>query len=488
MTTERGQRDYRFLKYRSGRLSTSALAIRPGQLRRAWIWILRQRTGLLTWAALPTVLLTVVVMRYAHTYFFYDEWSMIGRVALERTGLHPAFASFNGHLWVLNYVVYLVQVRMFGIENHFVVYAVFCSSLLALHLSLAAVLRALELPSLVAILGAGLVVYFGPGAQTMVFEIELGPNFATALSFTAALIVLRAAPSRRSVLGASVALVAAMGCDSGLATVGLFFVAVLIVGRWRSRLGLATLVPPALVGIAWLATGARSGPQKAAGLRQQLDFAIKLVLRGVGGLAGSGELVGAMVLGAAAVALVVALRQHALHGAPLLAFAAGTATVVAASVWLARSRAGIVGNDLTDYNRYIQLVGMYALIALLPSLYRCLAPRKGRFERAAPVTASVLLLAALLSNTTSLFDYRNTFEQWNSRTRGLVVQSDTVLGSGCGRGRTPNPDARPLGTLDPQITVGLLETLRQRGWVDLPSARRVEAFIRDAICPPPLSD
>jgi hypothetical protein len=433
------------------------------------------------------VLLAVAVFtRYTHTYFFYDEWSMIDRVTFHSSNVDAAFESFNGHLWVLNYLTYFVQVRWLGIADHLFVYIVFCSSLLFLHLSLAGVLRELGLPAVVAVLAAAVVVYFGPGAQNMVFEVQLGPNLALAFSFVAALVVLRWSPSPLSATGVSAVLLLAFVSDSSIAAIGLVFVAVLVGCRWRERLGLAALLLPVLASIAWLVrTGGDFGPDVPVGLRQQWEFAVRLALRAVGGLAGNGELVGGVVVGAAAVLLLDALRRRVVSGRPLFGLAAGGIAAAVATATVAHSRAGIVGNDFVDYNRYIQLVAIFALVALLPPLYQALRPAHPRGRSAAMAVTSIVIVAVFLSNWSSLRDYRQTFEGWNVRTKMLVAQSIAVLDRGCPPGLAPDPEARPLGALDPTLRVALLDVLRRRHDADLPPPRRVDPLIRDTICSKP---
>ena len=67
-----------------------------------WQWIVVPVSGAL-WAT----------RQLRHSYFFYDEWSIIGRVLHMPAGA-GTMASFNGHLWMLQYWLYRAQVSWFG--------------------------------------------------------------------------------------------------------------------------------------------------------------------------------------------------------------------------------------------------------------------------------------------------------------------------------------------------------------------------------------
>jgi hypothetical protein len=157
---------------------------------------LRLAPEALAWGAVPLAGLVWVLAHLPGTYFFDDEWSLIGRVLDAPDAWSASFDGFNGHLIFVSFWTYWVQLRLFGLDGHTFVYLVFAFSLVAMHVSLAALLRAAGAPGLVAVLGAGLVVYFGVGSQNMVFEFQLAWNLAYTTAFVAAVVALRWTPSR----------------------------------------------------------------------------------------------------------------------------------------------------------------------------------------------------------------------------------------------------------------------------------------------------
>lgn len=437
------------------------------------------------WIVVPVVMAAAVFTRHTHTYFFFDEWSEINRASFHTSHLSEAFQPAVGHLDLVSYVAYVAQIRWFGIGDHTFVFAVFCLSLLALHLTLAAVLRALDLPDAVAVVAAAVVTYFGPGSQNMVFAVQLGPNFAMALCFLAGLLVLRWRLGPLSATAVSAALVLAIAADSANAAIGLVFVAVLIGFRWRHRLGLAALALPMLGHAAWLLrTRASAGPEVPVGLGQQVRFAVRLMLRAVGGLAGGGQLVGAIGLAAAAALLILALRRRSLSGKSVVALAAGGAAAITATATITNTRAGLIGDDFYNFNRHIQTVAVYMLVALLPFIFQALRPARPTAQQAASAIAVLVLIAVFAANLRPLHDYRDLFEHSNQRTKAQVAQSIAVLKHGCPTGLTENLHARPLGDLDPQLDVALLDALRLRGQANLPTPHTIEPEIQNTICAP----
>ncbi len=448
----------------------------------------------LLWVVLPCSLAAWVFTRRTHTYFYYDEWTLIQHVTFHSNNLRAAFEPVNGYLQVLTYVVYWIQVRLFGAGSHTFVFVVFCVSLVTLHIVLAALLRALGLPALVAVFGAGVVVYFGPGSQNMMFELFLATNFALAFSFAAGWVVMRRPVTLRSAAVVSVALTIAVAWSNTSASLGVVFVATLILFRWRHRLGFASLVLPVLVSVVWiLRTGGATEPIVAVGIRQQWNFAVRITLLAAGGLAGNGndilrhhpaaQPVGATVLVLSAALLAWAAWRRRFSGPPQAALVAGGVAAMVTIASTAHSRAGTVdGFTLTHFNRYLTFIAIFLLVALLPPLFQAVRPDRGAAQPAMTVAVAVALVAVFIANLTPMFDYRNLFESENAQTRALVVQTKAVLDLGCQPGRAPNPNAVPLPDQGPNWSVGLVDALRLRGQLSLPQPDRISPSIRDAVC------
>lgn len=64
------------------------------------------------WIAIPGLGGFWAAYGLRHTYFFYDEWSMIDRV-VRLPFWAGTTSSFNGHLWMLQYWLYRAQTSWF---------------------------------------------------------------------------------------------------------------------------------------------------------------------------------------------------------------------------------------------------------------------------------------------------------------------------------------------------------------------------------------
>ena len=196
-----------------------------------------------------------------------------------------------------------------------------------------------------------------------------------------------------------------------------------------------------------------------------------------GGLVVLAGLVALLVITATSVAVV----RSRVSSLPLLALVGGLTALVAMVVLTTWSRAGIVKNDLRDYNRYIQVVAIFLVLAFLPTLVDIArSGNRGRDRRRTTLAVAVVLLVFVL-NLSPASSYRQTFESWATQTRVRVARSVGVLDRGCAAGSTPNPQAEPLGSLDPQISVSLLQTLREKH-VAMPHTRSAGGGLAAAIC------
>jgi hypothetical protein len=418
--------------------------------------------------AVPLLAVALVATRYNQNWYFYDEWSMIHRVLVTRHHiLQGATLSYNGHFYLIAYFVYKAQLAL-GLSQHVLIWAIFCSTLVALNVSVALVLWAGGVPSSVAIIAGVVMAYFGPGAELMTFEINFTMDAAIALPIFAGFFVLHANDRRASVAIIATLLLLAVVFDSATAFAGLAFVAVLLLLRWRDRWALVALLPAAIVGgIFTLAQDASLTTPATPG--QQTLFGVRLLLRAFGGLVGGTQLAGAIALATGASALIWVLCKRALEPTTASLVTAGLASgllMVAITAW---ARAGLVKDDFFDFNRYISLAAVYLLLALLPTAVVA-ARALGRVgTRGLEPVLGCLLAVVFLLNLRPLMHYRTTIETWMAQTHSLVQHVTWVMSRGCPLGHSLNLSAEPLGTLDPQVTVGLLRQLETVGALKPPS-------------------
>ncbi|MEP6299401.1 MAG: hypothetical protein ABJ382_18915, partial [Ilumatobacter sp.] len=196
--------------------------------------------------------------RLRHTYFYFDEWSMIGRV----TQLGPidgATTSFNGHLWLFQDAIFRVQAVVFGLDSNVFVVAVFVLSLVALHLSLAALAVRVGVPVVPALMLAGLLTYLGPAAQNFVFAVQVSPTFATAAAVAVPAIVSGRQPTMRRCVIVSTLLLSSVSFDSGVGLMALALGGGSVVALWPRRRWWV-LAPSGLVTASWYTFG-NLGPE-----------------------------------------------------------------------------------------------------------------------------------------------------------------------------------------------------------------------------------
>jgi len=442
---------------------------------------------------LPVLASVVVVARYRSAWYFYDEFALMRRVI----GAHPvsaAYAPVNGHLWLLNFVAYYAQVHVLGVASRRLVYALFWLSLVTLGAAIGALLRELEVPTLPAAVAAVVVTFSGFAATDMVWQITFGTNFALALSFAAAGVVLRAAPRTRSELAVAGLMLAATAADSGLAVCGIVLVACFLARRWPWRAAVAALLPAVVANAVYLVY-AGTNTLGSASLLDQLKLAAHLVLRAAGGLVGGRGIVGGdetagiVLLVVVAVLVVPALVQGRLRGLPLLGLVAGSTTAVVTALVIAHTRAGILRGSLTldvffsVNNRYSQEVALFLLVALLPAVWTSVVTLLAGARRGLAVALAGALVAVFAINLSPGNDYWQYFRDLSGRTRQLVAETLVVIDHGCPDGRPPPDDAQPLGTLDPQVTVGLVRTLDRRGELAIPRPPTAEPALIAAACP-----
>jgi hypothetical protein len=428
--------------------------------------------------------------RLRHTYFYFDEWSMIGRV----TQLGPvegATASFNGHLWLFQDGIFRLQALVFGLDSNAFLVAVFVLSLVALHLALAALVARIGVPLVPALMLGGLLTYLGPAAQNFVFAVQVSPTFATAAALGATAIVLGRHPTQRHCAIVSTLLLLSVLFDSGVGLLALALGGGSVVGLWPRRRWWV-LAPSALVTVLWYLVG-DLGPEFDASVRERIGFAARLLVRGAGAVVGGGAWAGVAVLVVAAsvTLLVVTARQLDRAGWAVLV-AAGLATTINIA-GIAQSRAGLDGFTFFENNRYLQNVAIPLTITFVPAFVACSRMAVDRWGDAWLASRSLRLAmpAVLIGAFFALGleeerHYADVFIERTQEVRLGVRDIGVVVESGCPGGNSPDLAARALGSLSPQISARLVDELVDRGLLSV-SAEGIESVdpqILAAICAP----
>lgn len=411
-------------------------------------------------------------------YFFYDDWSMIGRV-LHTTPIEGMTTGYNGHLWMLQDPIYRIQVFWFGVDDNFFVRGVFMGALLLLHLSLAALLRASGVSPLSSMMLGGLLTYLGAAAENYIWPVQVSPTLAVAAGVAAAAIALRhgpapaSAPTPLAVAGVVVLTLLSVGIDSAIALMAATLAACVTFLAWRGIVRFAGV--PALAVLALWILFADRGPEFPADTATRAAFAVRLVLHSAGGVFGLGQPGGAVVLIVTIALIAFGLRQGSVdrRGRIMLAAGALSALIVAAALTIAR--AGIVGLDFTNGNRYLHNVIIPATLAAAPAI-------AATCRRAPPGAGPLLIVVAFFLGLVPKQNHEVAFRRYNLETREGVATTAAIIRGGCPSGAAPNPDGRPLDYVGPEITTRLVRELLDRGVLEADPPRRLSTVVLGRIC------
>lgn len=437
----------------------------------------------LPWLGWPAAGAVWAIWHLRKSYYFYDEWSMIYIVS-HLDAVDGMTHSFNGHLWMLQYWLYRIQVSAFGMDSHFFISACFVVALIALHLSMTAVLRAHELPRQFCLMVGGLLTYLGAASQNFIFAVQVSPTLSMAAGLFAVAMILRNDPSRQAITAVAVLLVGSVVLDSGIAISAVVFAGVLGVIRWKWAAVWA--LTPAMVVNLWWYTTADLEQHFPASFSDRLGFAGRLALQSVGSIVGRDQVAGALLTGAAATLILIALWQRWLDSRTLATLAGGMAAAVVTTAAIAFARAGLPGFNFLHFNRYLQSVAIPLTMAAVPAL--AVAVRKlmvgkpqGRIVRAVPAG---LVVGAFLMGLSPLNFYTGIFDTWMVRTRHQVQAATVVIDQGCPSGAIPDPASFPVED-NPQVSTQLLRELVERGALSVAPVESLNPVVTARMCPAP---
>jgi hypothetical protein len=441
-----------------------------------------RRVVLATWQWVAAVLVGMwwAARHLRGTWWFYDEWTVIWWVTFHREST-SMFENFNGHLWLGQYWLFRAIGALFGFDSHRPLIAVMLGGLLVLHLSLAWMLRAAGLRDGPAVVMAGLLTYLGTASQNWIFAVQIAPAVSLACGSAATALVLGRPPRPRRAVAIGVLMVASVAFDSGTALVGLAFCVTAIVLCWPRRWWSVAL--PSLVGAgAWFAFGGH-GEQFPASFGHRLSFAWHLLLGSAGGTVGRGEAVGAVLLVAAAVTLVVAVRGGLPRAGLALAIGGGVGSALTLA-GITVSRAGISNFQLEGFNRYIANVALPLVVGVAPAATvvarRCWRNAPAYLPRVVVTVAAVVFFWAGLG---PLRTYHDGFVAMNAGAYRAVTAAMVVVRDGCPDGGEPDPNTRPVGDLSPQVLTYLLRELMEEGQLSVPAFAEADPEITARMCP-----
>lgn len=444
------------------------------------------------WIAVPLAGLLWTVGRASRVWYSLDVWLMLDQTF---DGFDGLLSGHNGQLLALDFLVYRIQMSVFGLESTVVVTAVFCASLVALHVSIALLAHRIGTSVVLALAIGGAITYIGPGVENAVNPFSLGHNTGLALCFFAGWAALGHPQSASRARTISLLLVVAVLTSSSLGGIGVLFVGVITVMCWPVRSAALMLAPATALVMIWAfwGTGARLVEPSDSTMA---EFAWRLVLRaasGLSGLSGRADALGlsadeagipSLILFAAVVGVAVSSRR--LDRSDLAVTLGGVLAAGATVVVLATQRgsASLLGKPVAlIQTRYVHWVALFGLVALLPcvvALLRSLSP-PGR--KVAEVGLAVLFVVS--GNVGAVRSEQRFFEAWGESNRRFSAESVTVVYEGCGTGGAVDPLA--AAPSDPFLTIELLARLVDAGLLHRSFGEEPTPATLDELCFNPLS-
>jgi hypothetical protein len=236
----------------------------------------------LAWIVVPAISLLLVLNGKGRAPWYHlDEWALIDQTR-GSLSIGGALEGFRGHIVAVNYLLYALQQRVFGLEDVWLVYGAYALSLVGIQISIALLLARLDVPTALA-LAAGTMAAFS-GMTDDGFQFQVGQNVA----LIAGLLAVRAVVGRelrpRGMAIAGALLVVAVLADNALGLLATGWTLIIVAACWPRR-ALLLGVPALTVGALWQLLGVHNDVTSATlSLRQSASYASHLVLTSAGSL------------------------------------------------------------------------------------------------------------------------------------------------------------------------------------------------------------
>jgi hypothetical protein len=412
-----------------------------------------ERLARWTFAGLEVVALVYFLVVGRHLWFMGDEWDFLAHRSLN---IHDLLAQHGGHLVALPLVVYRLLFAVFGLRS----YLPYQLLAIVVHLTAAGLLRAVMRRAgagpWIATAAATLFLFFGAGAQNILWAFQI--TFTAALAFGLAQLLLAdhdGALDRRDWLGLAAGLGAITCSGVGVTMIGVVGVAALIRRGWR----VALFHTAPLLGL-WLIWRDRYASNSPSTTNPTQLF--RWFRRGLAaGFDAMGQLplVGWALAAVLTIGLVFAWRSLPRDGrrraaAIPVACLAGVAAFLV-TTGISRLWAGVM---FAASSRYLYVVAALLLVPLAVA-----ADALARWKRALAPVVILLLLVGIpdnLSRTTTHF-YPPTY--YSRQRQALLSVARLPLAARVPRSLRPDPSGAP------PVTIGwLLDGVRSGR---LPSAQ-----------------
>jgi hypothetical protein len=347
------------------------------------------RLALIVFILVEVIAFPILLTAGRRRWFFGDDWFFL--VTMNTRTLFKT--NTYGHWVTLPTLAYQLLWGLFGLR-HFTAYLIV---IIGLHLITAglvrAVMRRCGVGPWISTLAAGVLVFFGAGADNILLPAQI--TFVGSLVFGFSHLLLAdhdGSVDRRDVFGLVCGLAGLMCSNVSIALVAAVGIAVFVRRGWR--LALLHTVPLALIYVAWWLRYARSAHgllRKRASISRNLRFVWKGVRTTFVSL-GHFEIVGILLAAVLVIGIVVAWRQatpdERRRSAPASALILGAAIFIASAGLLRASPAITPAVDAGYVSRYVYV----SAAMFLPALALATTALIRRWRWCAPVAVVVLLI------------------------------------------------------------------------------------------------
>ena len=417
--------------------------------KRFYDLVFRVSVGVMLVVAIP------LLMRQGRgQWFVFDEWDFLAQRSLKDPG--SLFRPHNEHLVALPVVAYRVMWQIFGLRTYVPYQLMAVVSHTSVVLALVALCRRTRVSRVLTIAVAAFLLFFGPGAQNIVWGFQIGLTGALALGFLHVMLADHSGPwSRRDTLGLASG-VGAVLCTGGLGAlmVGAAATVAFIRRGWRS--GTAHLAPWVLFAAWMLVAGTRrdDGPSVGA----MFEYVADLLWVTASSMVQDHLLVGIglLLLTGAGLTLASIESRHDIRGGRTVVPIVLAVTGVGVATVISIGRADAGGYfDADGRERYIYLI----VALLLPSIALALDELSRRWRPVAVIAVAAVALA-LPANYRAL-SIEGTERLLSGSPNRVYAIGESSLLDDAPAGLEPDP------MLNPEMTAGFLRYAKSSGrWFD----------------------
>ena len=333
-------------------------------------------------------------------WFFGDDWEFIvGRRAMWARNEHIAFLfdPHNEHLSIIPILIYATLIKVFGIGSELPFLFVLIVSHLAVCLAIHTFIKRSDCGGRWGLWGVGWFVFFGAGAENLLWAFQIGFVLALALGLWQLLLVDHEGPTNRNdVFGACLGVLSVCTSGIGLTTVAMVGLLSIYRRRWI-QLMLGSGLPFLIYATWFLTYGREKMPQVPHDISAVASYAVHGFSYGLDQVVQIPSL-GIVVILAALIA-VLSVSRTCNHSKDLQVLLIGGLILFYLLSGYGRSYLGI---DQSTASRYVYIAGALS-IPVIVSGFEVISRRWNILR----TLAMFMIAFAIIANMSAYFLFRN---------------------------------------------------------------------------------